>query len=71
MIKKIAIASILSILLVGITPAMAHPGRLDSRGGHYCRVSKIKCENKWKVEYQKWHKHKSINKKLSSKKVSK
>jgi competence protein ComEC len=50
--RTILIASTLSLLML-TQPVLAHPGRTDSNGGHYCRTN---CE-KWGEVEGEWHSH--------------
>lgn len=53
--KKLVVSLLtFTLLLVGLTtPAMAHPGRTDSNGGHTCRTN---C-GKWGLDYGEYHYH--------------
>lgn len=54
MIKRWLSASmVLVLLLMASSTAFAHPGRTDSKGGHYCRTN---CA-KWGLEDGEYHKH--------------
>jgi hypothetical protein len=54
---KVLIVSLISVycFIVSIEPAIAHPGRTDSDGGHYCRTN---CPS-WGLEYNEYHFHDS------------
>lgn len=51
--------TVILILTFLIIPgfALAHPGKLDSRGGHICRTN---CE-KWGYKYGEWHQHQKLS----------
>jgi len=54
-LKKVIVVLIFaSFLIPGI--ALAHPGRLDINGGHFCRTN---CE-KWGYKYGEWHHHQDL-----------
>lgn len=51
--KKKIIILLLGIFFAFPSVALAHPGRLDSNGGHYCHKN---CE-KWGLDYEEYHYH--------------
>ena len=51
--KKKIIILMLGIFFAFPSVALAHPGRLDSNGGHYCHKN---CE-KWGLDYEEYHYH--------------
>lgn len=54
MIKRWLSASMVLVLLLMVSStAFAHPGRTDSKGGHYCQTN---CA-KWGLEDGEYHKH--------------
>jgi competence protein ComEC len=65
--KKVIIPLFLSIILI-LVPAIAsaHPGRTDSKGGHYCRTN---CA-KWGLKTGEYHYHNGGSKKKKSSKSS-